>query len=65
MVSGSRALQARFPVACAPPAARPGRALAGGYANRALTGARRFAAFMATIFRKAAIAAAHEVRDHA
>ena len=43
MASGSRALQARFPVACDPPAARPKRALAGGYANRALTGASAFA----------------------
>ena len=65
MASGSRALQARFPLAFDPPAARPGRALAGGYANRALTGARRFAAFMANCFWKAALAAAHEVRDHA
>ena len=43
MASGSRALQARFPEACDPPAAHPGRALAGGYANRALTGASAFA----------------------
>ena len=65
MVSGSRALQARFPLHVRPPSCAHYRALAGGYANRALSGARRFAAFMATRFWKAALAAAHGVRDHA